>query len=227
MTLPPSNSEMGGTGIGPGIRQPIRIRRIWAKLLMKEQIANTKTGVKNFVSGTAPTRFRCYERASLILTAHVEKPDIAYFDDLRTRYFPAERNYLTAHVTMFHKLPPAHRPEIESMLQDVAGASGAMSVTVSAVRHLGSGVAFDIADPGLEEIRQTIRQRFRPWLSPQDLQPWKPHITVQNKVHWQKADALFDMLSEGFRPRVIQVTGMDLWSYLQGPWRHERLLAFG
>lgn len=163
----------------------------------------------------------------LILTADVAAKDISFFDELRSRYFPAERNYLTAHVTMFYKLPPGHRPEIEDTLQDVAGGCGAMPVTVTAVRHLGSGVAFDIADPSLEKIRQTIRQCFRPWLSPQDLQPWKPHITVQNKVHWQKADALFDMLSAEFRPRVIHVTGLDLWSYLQGPWHHERKFMFG
>lgn len=70
-----------------------------------------------------------------------------------------------------------------------------------------------------------MKDAFRPWLGAQDHRPWKPHITVQNKVHWQKADALFDMLSNSFVPVTIRLEGFDLWSYLQGPWRHERLFA--
>jgi len=39
-----------------------------------------------------------------------------------------------------------------------------------------------------------------PWLGGQDLQKWKPHITIQNKVSRQQADALHRRLSEDFGP---------------------------
>lgn len=56
MTFPPTNGELGGTGIGPGIRHAIRIRRMGKKTLaMKEQIANEKTGVKDFCLGDPDT----------------------------------------------------------------------------------------------------------------------------------------------------------------------------
>lgn len=94
------------------------------------------------------------------------------------------------------------------------------------VRHLGSGVAYDIHDAALECVRRNLRDRFRPWLGAQDLRPWRPHITVQNKVHWQKADALFDVLSTSFSPREIRIEGLDLWTYMPGPRRHEAHFAF-
>lgn len=57
---------------------------------------------------------------SMILTAHVAAPEIRFFDDLHSRYFPPERNYLSAHLTVFHKLPSEHRPDIEEALKSVA-----------------------------------------------------------------------------------------------------------
>ncbi|WP_418326840.1 2'-5' RNA ligase family protein [Rhizobium phaseoli] len=76
-------------------------------------------------------------------------------------------------------------------------------------------------------VSEDLRAAFRPWLGPQDLQPWRPHVTVQNRVHWQKADTLYDMLSSEFVRRTLLVEGFDLWSYMQGPWRHEHFFGNG
>ncbi len=161
----------------------------------------------------------------LILTAHVNEHDLLFFDALRTQFFPPERNFLRAHVTMFHKLPPEHRPQIEEILDGAVQTAGVIEVEVTGIRNMGNGVAFVLDSEYLARMRAYMKTALRPWLGPQDHQPWRPHITVQNKVHWQKAESLHDMLSSEFVRRTIRVEGFDLWSYMQGPWRHERSFA--
>lgn len=108
----------------------------------------------------------------LILTAHANEDDVRFFDELRPRFFPPERNYLRAHVTMFHKLPPDHRGAIEEIIASVAKLTDTMEARVTGVRQLGSGVAFYLESAGLMMARQTLKDAFRPWLGAQDHQPW-------------------------------------------------------
>lgn len=54
-----------------------------------------------------------------------------------------------------------------------------------------------------------------------------PHVTVQNKVAPQAARALLAELQAGFSPFTMRAEGLNLWRYLGGPWRHERLFRFG
>ena len=44
--------------------------------------------------------------APLIVTATLPPSEFAWADALRRAHFPPERNYLQAHVTLFHALPP-------------------------------------------------------------------------------------------------------------------------
>ncbi|MBX5132711.1 2'-5' RNA ligase family protein [Rhizobium lentis] len=156
------------------------------------------------------------------MTAHVGDEDLYFFNELRTRFFPRERNFLRAHVTMFHRLAPEHRLQIDDILRQAGRMTGTVEVKVTGVRNMGNGVSFVLESEILARVREDLRAAFRPWLGPQDLQPWRPHVTVQNKVHWQQADALYDMLSSEF-----VVEGFDLWSYMQGPWRHEHFFRSG
>lgn len=157
-------------------------------------------------------------KAPVIITAQIEEADLLPFDALRSRHFPAKRNFLRAHLTMFHRLP---FEDIENILIYVRSAMAGRSrilAKVSAVRHLGAGTAFTITSPDLMEIRSNLRAQLLPSLGPQDLQTWQPHITVQNGVPHTQADVLFEMLSEDFVPREIRIIGIDLWQYLEGPW---------
>jgi hypothetical protein len=164
----------------------------------------------------------------LILTARVADKDLEPFNALRKQHFPQERNFLSAHLTMFHHLPGQHVEEIKNVLASaVDDTDGAINVDVVGLRHLGAGVAFSLASPELQDIRVRLRDHFRPWLKPQDLQKWQPHITIQNKVSQVVAGRLYARLDQGFRPHSIAVTGLDLWSYLGGPWRFETSVIFG
>jgi hypothetical protein len=54
--------------------------------------------------------------APIIITADMGKTDQAWANGLRRAHFPAERNYVDAHITLFHHLPPSHLLEIKSRL---------------------------------------------------------------------------------------------------------------
>ncbi|KXG85140.1 2'-5' RNA ligase family protein [Agrobacterium bohemicum] len=161
----------------------------------------------------------------LILTAKIADADLQPFDDLRQKHFPPDRNFLRAHLTMFHRLPGEYIDKIIEDLQDVAEVHSA-TAEVSGIRHLGAGVAFTITSPELLEIHLRLKQVWRPWLGGQDMQKWQPHITIQNKVSRTTADATYQKLAAEFRPHSIEIVGLDLWRYMGGPWEHNTSQAF-
>ncbi|OJF94946.1 2'-5' RNA ligase family protein [Pararhizobium antarcticum] len=163
----------------------------------------------------------------LILTSRVSDDDLAPFDLLRRKHFPADRNFLRAHLTMFHRLPGEHMQQIVEQLMAVAAGQAQMKAEVYGLRHLGAGVAFRIASPDLQDVHARLRRAFIPWLGGQDMQTWQPHITIQNKVSKQAADTLHAALMTEFQPHAIAITGLDLWLYQNGPWQHERTVLFG
>ncbi|MBB6507405.1 2'-5' RNA ligase [Rhizobium soli] len=162
----------------------------------------------------------------LILTARIAESDKAPFDLLRKTHFPPDRNFLGAHLTMFHRLPGEYTERIVEHLKRVAEAGSSIKAEVSGVRHLGAGVAFTIDSVALQDVRARLKEVFLPWLGPQDMQKWQPHITIQNKVSKDRADRLYQELRATFQPHTIEITGVDLWKYLDGPWQHETSAIF-
>ena len=156
----------------------------------------------------------------LVVTLLLEDEAQRRFDRLRAAHFPAERNHLQAHVTLFHALPGEHLSEVRRVLSDAADRPG-FPVTVSGVRLLGRGVAFDLTSAELTGLRDGLAAAFGPWLTPQDRQRSRPHVTVQNKVDPQVARALHADLSASFVPESVPAVGLGLWHYLGGPWAVE------
>ena len=54
--------------------------------------------------------------APLVVTAELPVDLFAWSNQLRTEHFPAHRNYLKAHVTLFHALPPKVEGELRELL---------------------------------------------------------------------------------------------------------------
>ncbi|WP_430242625.1 2'-5' RNA ligase family protein [Neorhizobium sp. DAR64861/K0K2] len=162
----------------------------------------------------------------LILTARIAQADKAPFDLLRKTHFPPDRNFLDAHLTMFHRLPGEYTDGIVEHLRQVTEAGSSIKAEVSGVRHLGAGVAFTIDSAALQDVRARLKEAFLPWLGPQDMQKWQPHITIQNKVSKDRADRLYQELRATFQPHTIEIKGVDLWKYLDGPWQHETSAIF-
>jgi 2'-5' RNA ligase len=155
--------------------------------------------------------------APIIVTALLGASDFAWADSLRRAHFPPDRNMVPAHITLFHHLPPSAAEELRSMLKAEVRAS-APAARLAGLLHLGRGVAYRIESEELSAIRERLADHFSGLLIPQDQAPWRPHLTVQNKVEPKAAKALLTELQARFAPRRIKIAGLASWSYRGGPW---------
>ena len=121
---------------------------------------------------------------------------------------------------MFHALPPSLEGEVRGRLKAECAAPPP-AASLAGLINLGGGVAYRVASPGLDSIRQSLADHFHGSLTGQDAAGWRAHVTIQNKVPPQEARALFDRLQREFRRRPIAIHGLALHRYLGGPW--ERL----
>ena len=158
--------------------------------------------------------------APIIITAEMGKADQAWANALRREHFPPERNFLDAHITLFHHLPPGHLPEIKSRLAAVASECPPPVAWLSEVLLLGRGVAYRIDSPELLAIRDELAHEFRGLLIPQDQARPRLHITVQNKVEPPVAKALHVQLAAEFKPRSLAISGLAADYYRGGPWEN-------
>ncbi len=162
----------------------------------------------------------------LILTLALDAASQARFNALRTAHFPPERNYLQAHLTLFHALPAARRPAIEAVLEQEAARTGVLPLAVPGLLSLGKGVAFAVVSDSLKALHRRLQATWSALLTPQDKQGLRPHITVQNKVTPDAARTLKAALEETFQPFEIRGTGLLLWEYRGGPWTLLREFPF-
>ena len=156
------------------------------------------------------------DHAPLLLTLELAEPAQSVFQALRLRHFPEQRNIVPAHISLFHTLPGAGRQGIEKLLRalDVA----APAILVEAPRSLGRGVAFPLASPELLRLRARLADAWSEWLTPQDRERYRPHVTVQNKVSPELARETLQRLACGFVPWSTEGAALLLWRYLGGPW---------
>lgn len=163
--------------------------------------------------------------APLILTLALDGAASATLDLLRKRHFPPDRNHIPAHITLFHHLLGERRTEIEEVLGSASAGIPMFDVVVAGVRPLGRGTALDVGAVELPMIRADLAARFAAWLTAQDRQGFRPHVTIQNKVDPAQARTLQVNL-EALPPIAARAQGLDLWHYRGGPWKHARRFAF-
>lgn len=156
--------------------------------------------------------------APIIISAMLAPEDRAWADGLRAAHYPAERNQLPAHLTLFHHLPPSALDEIRRLLMAEARMTARPAARVARLLPLGRGVALGIDSPGLVAIRARIAEAMAGLLTPQDRAVWRPHITIQNKVSPTEARMLLQALAGDFAPRPIGIVGLAAWWYRRGPW---------
>jgi hypothetical protein len=164
--------------------------------------------------------------APLILTLALDERSFAFFDERRKRHFPPERNHLSAHLTLFHRLPHEHEPTILDMLARTAAVQPPIPLDVTGLRCLGRGVAYTLSSSVLSRLRHELAKSWALWLTLQDRQKHQPHVTVQNKVEPAEARELLSRLTADFKPFRATGTGLDLWRYRGGPWDKARSFPF-
>ena len=161
---------------------------------------------------------------ALIVTAELGKADFAWLDALRRAHYPAERNRVPAHLTLFRTLPPSAEEEVRRSLARAAQMNRPRA-EIAGVLNLDSGAAFRVSSPQLVGLRDELADEFRGLLTSQDTGRWTPHVTIQNKAEPRIARKLVQDLRGGFEPRPLEITGLELIRYREGEW--EPLSRFG
>lgn len=155
---------------------------------------------------------------AFIVLAELGKTDFAWLDALRRRNYPAERNRVPAHLTLFRALPPSAEEEVRRSLSRAASAA-APRAEVSGVLGMDSGVALRVRSQGLDNIREQLADEFRGLLTAQDEGRWTAHVTIQNKAEAKAARELLRQLRASFEPRPLAIAGLLLVRYLDGAWQ--------
>jgi hypothetical protein len=164
--------------------------------------------------------------APLIVTALLP-PDIhRWATRLREAHYPPERNFLEAHVTLFHALPPHYEREVRDALAAAAREYAPPPARLEGVMSLGGGTALRLASPATLALRELLADTFHGLLTAQDRHPPRLHVTVQNKVSPGEAKALQAELGAVVEPRSFAFPGLALYRYLDGPWEEVRKYAF-
>jgi len=164
------------------------------------------------------------QRPPLILTLSIEKDASLYFNSLRKSYFPADRNHIDAHLTLFHALP--NQDTVISSVKDVCARQKQFILSVKEPVSIGKGVAIKIESNELLQLHKVFQNQWQEFLSPQDKHKLWPHITVQNKVPATEAKKLLKELQTTFVPFVASAQGLQLWEYLGGPWKFVEEFSF-
>jgi hypothetical protein len=122
---------------------------------------------------------------------------------------------------MFHQVSPDDADRVAHLRLP----HSPLPAEFSGARFLGRGVAINVGCEPLAQLRETMRQQLKCVL-PLDSQPWRPHVTVQNKVAPSVARQLYEEFGNDFQTRSGRVTGLLIWEYLSGPWSLLQQLPF-
>jgi 2'-5' RNA ligase len=161
----------------------------------------------------------------IVVTALFGPRDDGWLQQLRRTHYPAERNQVPAHLTLFHQLPPSLAPELSDRLAAAAEAPPPPAM-ITGLINLGEGTAFRVESEALDAIRDDLAGAFHGLLMPQDQAPWRPHVTIQNKVEPKIAHALQLQLAATFEPRPLLIRALASWLYLDGPWERLKVHPF-
>ncbi|KHK91923.1 hypothetical protein LK12_09285 [Novosphingobium malaysiense] len=161
----------------------------------------------------------------MLITAELPPDILAWTDSLRREHYPPERNRLRAHVTLFHALPPSVEEELVQVLSDLAR-NPAPEARIDGIMKLGRGTALAVQSPEMVILHAIIAERMHGLLTDQDSRPLRLHVTIQNKVKREEAQALQAQLGPELRPVSFRFRGFGLYAWEDGLWRPIRLLAF-
>lgn len=157
-------------------------------------------------------------RAALLVLAMVPPPLQARLDDLRRAHYPASRNRVPAHVTLFHNIPGMVGAELADLLAGLTATLPAPKARIGDVLDLDGGTAIGVISPDLMALREDIADRFHGLLSGADTVTPRLHATVQNKVERRAAHILQAELAATWDPQVVTIPGLAVHRVIDGDW---------
>ena len=164
--------------------------------------------------------------APLIVTAELPGELRAWAERLRRAHYPAERNRVEAHVTLFHALPPSCEAELRDALAVAVRDHPPVPARLDGMMAFDGGTALEIVSPLMLDLRGELAEHFRGLLSQEDRPSPRLHVTVQNKVSEKEARALQAELARTLQPRDFRFPGLALHRYRGGPWEPVRRWSF-
>lgn len=156
--------------------------------------------------------------APYLLTLGLNSPTFERLDALRARYFPPEWNQVPAHLMLFHQLPGEEWEAIDRAIAGVAASSPPVPLGFPVVKRIGRGMMLPAEAPGLAAIHASLARTFDRWLTPQDRQGFRPHVTLMNKSEPAKVAAAFGVLQATWPGWTGLGDRLILYRYLGGPW---------
>lgn len=162
----------------------------------------------------------------LLVTAELPADVLAWAEALRRTHYPAERNRLQAHVTLFHGLPPSAREEARRLLAASAAATAPPVARVAGLMDLGRGTALAIESEAICALHAALAECLRGVAQQRDDRPFRPHVTIQNKVARAEAKALQRELARDLRAREFHFRGFGLYGWDGRLWNFEECIAF-
>lgn len=163
--------------------------------------------------------------APLIVTALFGAGDDGWIQAMRRAHYPPELNRVPAHLTLFRHLPPGIEAELSARLA-VATATPPPAAEITGIIDLGEGTALRVESAGLIALREELAGAFHGLLMPQDQVPWRPHITVQNKVAPREARRLQQALRATLERRPLAIRALASWRYRDGTWEKLKMHPF-
>ncbi|WOI56813.1 2'-5' RNA ligase family protein [Palleronia sp. LCG004] len=163
---------------------------------------------------------------AMILTFGFDATSFARLEPLRQRHFPAARNFIPVHVTLFQQLPEGEEVRILTDLAAHAG-RGALPFTATGITDFGGGAAVDLDCAEGVALQESLRAGWRDILSDSDDRKRKLHVTVQNKVGRNEAKATQAALRAEFTPWEGTLDRLILWTYRGGPWERIATIPLG
>lgn len=154
----------------------------------------------------------------MVLTLKLDAASFDRLNQLRQNYFPQHRNFLPAHVTLFHALPGEQEAVIRQTLHQSCARTVQFPLRLPTLRFLGKGFAAEIEAPDLLRLQHQLAIGWRNWLTPQDRQKYKPHVTIQNKVAPDVARSQYEQAAREWQLLHGLGEGLLLWYYKGGPW---------
>lgn len=154
----------------------------------------------------------------IILTLQLDQETQDRFQAERTRWFVPKLDKVPAHLTLFHKLPGEERERVTEIVGRACAHRAPFDVAVDEVIGLGAGTAFRLRSKKLDTLRADLAEAFGDWLTKQDAQGFRAHVTLQNKVTKDTAAACRAVIEAEFAPWDARAEGIQMWSYEGGPW---------
>ncbi len=206
--------------IGVGVRATARLPGGAHRCRSVEGAGTVMAGERFYRTGVSG-------EGGLIVTARLREDAQSRLETWRRAHYPADRNQVPAHLTLFHALPLSWLEEIDEHLTERCWNLDPLPGRAVGLRFMGHGVCVEIDAPALVRLRAALAVAWRAALSPQDRQRFAPHVTIQNKVPPAKARRTLQGLEAVFEPFNCDVEGLSLWRYRGGPWDAVADFPFG